>query len=328
MIPQEVDLTEMLTRDSLSDAKLVESLADEIRREVAGRVQLDEPLSKHTSWRIGGPAKIYVYPASIQALAALSQLCRARGLPTFTIGFGTNLLVADDGFAGCMIDLAESARTLIVKGDLLRAGGGVWLGEAVRSAAENGLAGMEKLAGIPGGVGGGMSMNAGAFGMAISDHVLELQVVTGDGEIQTLSKSDVGFAYRAAPGLAGKTMFEALFQLPHGRTEDVVKAVEETITERFRRNVMTLPSAGSVFKNPPGGFAAKMIEAVGGKGWSEGGVEVSQHHANFIVNTRGGTAGDIINLIRRIRGLVRSQFGVTLDLEVRRLGFDAGLDLG
>lgn len=319
--------SELLTRAQLADNRLVRELAFEIGREVEGRCIIDEPLAKHTSWRIGGPARLYVYPASPAALSALIQFCRAKGLPTFTIGYGTNLLVADEGFAGCVMDLVEAARGISVKGNQLRAGGGAWLGEVVRLAAEHGLGGMEKLAGIPGGVGGGLSMNAGAFGMAVSDHLTELDVVTADGEQLTISEADVGFSYRSAPGLVGKSVFEARFQLPPARKEEIIRAVEETITERFRRNVMTLPSAGSVFKNPPGVFAATLIEAVGGKGLGLGGVEVSKLHANFIVNARGGTANDILKLIRRLRRLVRDRFDLTLELEVRTLGFEGGPDL-
>lgn len=321
-------MSEYLSRSELADIDLTAKLAEEMALAFEGRLLIDEVLSKHTSWRVGGPARFYAYPKTVESLAAVYQFCASKRLRVFTIGYGTNLLASDDGFAGCVIDLVEGAQTLKVNGDELTAGGGVWLGDAVRIAAEHGLGGMEKLAGIPGGVGGGASMNAGAFGMAISDHLVEVQVVSWDGKIRCMSKSDVGFGYRSAPGLVGQTVYQARFQLLHQKKSEVIRAVEDTITERFRRHVMTLPSAGSVFKNPSGGFSAKMVEAIGGKGMSEGGVEVSSNHANFIVNARGGTAGDVIRLIRRIRGKVREQFGVTLELEVRTLGFEEGLDLG
>jgi len=321
-------MTDFLSRAELADDRLAAQIAEGITKEVPGRVIVDEPLFKHTSFRIGGPARFYVYPASTDALCSLVQFCRAKKLRLFTIGFGTNLLVADEGFAGCVADLNEGARTLEIKDTLLTAGGGVWLGEVVRTAAERGLAGMEKLAGIPGGIGGGLSMNAGAFGMSISDHLFELEAVTEVGETVVMSKSDVAFGYRSAPGLAGKSVTKALFQLPRGRKSELVRVVEETIAERYRRRVMTLPSAGSVFKNPSGGFAAKMIESIGGKGMTEGGVGVSPHHANFIVNERDGCAADVIRLIRRLRRLVREEYGVALELEVRRLGFEEEPDLG
>ncbi|MBM3329118.1 MAG: FAD-binding protein, partial [Calditrichaeota bacterium] len=225
-------------------------------------------------------------------------------------------------------DLSDVARDIVVRGDELVAGGGAWLGDVVRLAAEEGLGGMEKLAGIPGGVGGGLSMNAGAFGMAISDHLVEVETATPDGRLVKMSKSDVGFAYRSAPGLMNKAVVTARFVLPRRRSKDVLKVVEETIAERFRRNTMMLPSAGSVFKNPPGGFAARLIESAGGKGQTAGGAEVSPLHANFIVNARGGTTSDIVTLIRRIRTMVYQTQGVELKLELRTLGFAAPPDEG
>jgi UDP-N-acetylmuramate dehydrogenase len=315
----------VLTSAELGNKKLVRDLKRKIENQTGCRCLEGESLAKHTSWRVGGPARFYVYPPSCNALAEVIQLCKSERLAFFTIGYGTNLLVSDDGFTGCVIDLAEGARSITLNGDELTTGGGAWLGEVVRTVAENGLSGMEKLAGIPGGVGGGMSMNAGAFGMAISDHFISANVVGNDGKMLAMSKEDVGFGYRSAPGFVGKTIFSAKFHLIKARKNQVIRAVEETIADRFRRNVMTLPSAGSVFKNPVGGFSAKMIEAVGGKGLKEGGVEVSKLHANFIINTGGGTAGDVIRLIRRIRSMVHAKFGVYLELEVRTLGFASNI---
>ncbi len=318
-------MSRLLTASDLKDQKLVDELKVRIERETSCRCLLDEMLSKHTSWRVGGPARLYAYPSSESALNRLIQFCNSVGLAFFTIGYGTNLLVSDDGFAGCVIDLAEGAREIVVDGESLTAGGGAWLGEVVRIAAENGLSGMEKLAGIPGGVGGGMSMNAGAFGMAISDRLIDVTVVGSDGVSVRLEKDQIGFGYRSAPAFVGKTITRANFLMLKRRKSQVIRAVEDTITDRFRRNVMTLPSAGSVFKNPVGGFSAKMVEAVGGKGMKEGGVEVSLLHANFIVNTGSGSSADVVRLIRRLRGLVHDQFGVLLEMEVRTLGFKGSL---
>lgn len=317
-----------LTRADLKDSLLIENLEQAMISETGAKVLIDEPLSKHTSWRIGGPAKLYAYPVSLESLCSVIKFCNHHGLETFSIGYGTNLLASDEGFAGCVIDLADAARYLKIQDQFVTCGGGVWLGELVRSVAESGLKGMERLAGIPGGVGGALAMNAGAFGMSISDHLTEVRTVDAEGAIQILPRNAVNYGYRTAPGLVGRTVFDARFELHRDYRELVVGVVEETINDRFRRNVMTLPSAGSLFKNPEGGFAAKMIEAVGGKGLVEGGVEVSQLHANFVVNQRGGTAMDILNLIRRIRKLVRNRFGATLNLEVRLVGFEGEVDLG
>ncbi len=323
-------MSNLLTAKDLADYKLIGELKLRIEKETDSRCLIDESLAKHTSWRVGGPARLYAYPSSGMALANLIQFCNFERLAFFTIGYGTNLLVSDDGFAGCVIDLAEGARNISVGRTTVRptapdeelsAGGGAWLGEVVRIAAEHGLSGMERLAGIPGGVGGGMSMNAGAFGMSISDCLVEATVVDKNGVTTVIKKDDVGFGYRSAPGIAGKTVTETIFHLKKEHKSRIIRTVESTITDRFRRNVMTLPSAGSVFKNPIGGFSAKMVEAVGGKGLREGGVEVSQLHGNFIVNTGAGNASDIVKLINRIRSMVRERFDVSLELEVRTLGF-------
>ena len=311
----------------LWDERFRDAIAAELRTAVRCRCLTMEMLSKHTSWRVGGPAALFVYPDDADALSGLLQFCRERTLPHFVIGYGTNLLAHDRGWAGCVIDLANACRNLTVEGDVLRVGGGVWLNDVVKAAAEAGLQGMEKLAGIPGGLGGGMSMNCGAFGSAISDYLVNVEVAESDGARHKISKEEVDFQYRRAPGLVGRVVLGAEFRMPVAPREEIEQAIEATIQERFRRNVMTLPSAGSVFKNPPGLYAAKLIESVGGKGTQVGGVEVSTLHANFIVNARGGTAADIAELIRRIRRLVWEKHNVRLDLEVRTLGFDDATEL-
>lgn len=314
-------MTELLTAKELASQNLVRSLKTEIERNISGACLIDESLAGHTSWRVGGKAKFYVFPQTADDAASLIQLCRVKRLAHFTIGYGTNLLVSDDGFPGCTIDLTRNFRKIEIKNAHVVVDGGVWLSEAVRKTAENGLAGMEKLAGIPGGVGGGLSMNAGAFGMAISDCLTSLMVLDDDGKKLTLKKEEIEFAYRSAPGLEARTVVSAEFYLRKDRASRVERIVAETLEDRVRRNTMLLPSAGSVFKNPANGFAAKMIEAVGGKGMGEGGVEVSRKHANFIINRDSGNASDIVRLIRRIRAMVADKFGVELKLEVRTLGF-------
>lgn len=301
-------------------------LFQELSTQFQGRVFPSELLSKHTSLRVGGPALAYLYPKTIQDLLLVLELASQLELPWFVIGYGTNLLVSDRGFPGLVLDLSDCTNQIDFKEERVTAGSGVWLGELVRLTAERGLAGLEKLAGIPGGVGGALAMNAGAFGASISQHLVSLVILEPSGEVKHISVEEVNFGYRTAPGLVGKIVLEAHFSLIPSHPGTVIKEVEATITERFRRNVMTLPSAGSVFKNPPGFFAARLIEAIGGKGMREGGVEVSPLHANFIVNTRGGTAQDIINLIRKIRRRVKAEFGVTLQLELRTLGFEESLD--
>lgn len=292
----------------------------------SGRTFWDEPMSKHTSLRVGGPALVYLYPNHYSDLSTAIQIAQELELQLFIIGYGTNLLVSDEGFPGMVIDLNDCCREITFQGNEVEVGSGVWLGDLVRLSAEKGLSGLEKLAGIPGGVGGALAMNAGAFGSSISQQLIKAKVMDYKGNVFDLSPIQINFGYRSAPGFANLIILKGHFVLNSTSPRQAIEEVEATITERFRRNVMTLPSAGSVFKNPPGHFAAKLIESVGGKGMREGGVEISSLHSNFILNTRGGTAQDIVRLIQRIRQLVWKAYGVNLQLEIKTLGFKEAID--
>ena len=259
------------------------------------------------------------------ALSTMLRLCTANGIALFIIGFGTNLLVSDDGFWGCVIDLNDCCSTLKVEDDLLTVGAAVCLNDAVKFAAESGLGGnWDKLAGIFGGMGGALVMNAGAFRASISDYLIDIEVMEYEGTTATLLKEEVGFVYRDAPALRDKIVLRARFKIPSRPPEEAIAALNETIAERHRRNVMALPSAGSVFKNPEGYFAAKLIESVGGKGTRVGGVRVSPHHANIIVNDKCGTANDIVKLIKKMKRLVHERHGIELKMEVKAIGFPEG----
>ncbi|MFC2150493.1 UDP-N-acetylmuramate dehydrogenase [Calditrichota bacterium] len=311
-----------ISRTQLDDNRLVTELYEGMKQETGCRIKLDEPLSRHTAFRVGGPARFYAWPKNEFELGGLVQFCNQNEIRTFLIGYGTNLLVSDNGYAGCIIDLSDGFRDYKIQGTHVRTGSGAWLSDVVKAVAAQGLSGMENLAGIPGGVGGGLSMNCGAFRGSISDHLLSVEVMNYEGEAYEMLPKEICFAYRQAPGLSDKIVLFAEFDLSLSNVKEVLAATEETITERFRRNVMTLPSAGSVFKNPEGNFSAKLIESVGGKGMSYGGAEVSQLHANFIVNARGGTAADIVTLIEMVRDKVYKEHEILLEMEVRRLGFD------
>jgi UDP-N-acetylmuramate dehydrogenase len=191
----------------------------------------------------------------------------------------------------------------------------------VRFTAETGYAGLASLAGIPGSIGGWMKMNAGAFRHTISEVTESVDVMSLDGTISTLKKEDINFAYRKSPGLKGKIVTGAKLRLIKGDRDEIMAEAEATIATRYERNVMTLPSAGSIFKNPQGYFAAKLIESLGFKGVKSGNVQVSELHANFIVNSGGGNATDVKNLINTIRGKVKTKYGVELETEVRMLGW-------
>ncbi len=310
---------------SLSDPEFLKELDAEVNHEVNGRTLINEPMSGHTSFRIGGNAGLYSYPESVRDVSKLIRICVSKGIQYSIIGYGTNLLVSDRGFDGCIIDLAQACREISLCDNNLFAGAGQWGNDIVRKAAESGLAGLEKLSGIPGGLGGWVKMNCGAFGSSISDHLINVHVMSEDGQVRTYSKTEAKFSYRSSQGLNGKIILGAEFELIPEDEVNLLKIVEDTITERYRRNIMTLPSAGSLFKNPANGYAAKLIESVGGKGRQFGGMEISPSHANFAINSGGGTAGDVINLIRSIRKLVLEKHEIELELELQLLGFENGV---
>ncbi len=309
----------------LTDHKNLEELAQKLRSSAQVRCLVNELLSKHTSYKVGGPASLYVYPTNESALSATLKFCIANSIQVFIIGFGTNLLVSDEGFKGCVIDLKKCCATLEVDDDMLTVGSAVCLNDAVKFAAESGLGGnWDKLAGISGGVGGALVMNAGAFRASISDYLIDIDVMDYDGEMSNLSKNEVGFDYRSASALRNKIVLKARFKLPHRSPDEAIRAMEDTIAERHRRNVMVLPSAGSVFKNPSDHFAAKLIESLGGKGMRVGKVRVSPDHANIIVNDEGGSAGDIAALIIKLKQLVHERHDIELEMEVKAVGFPEG----
>jgi UDP-N-acetylmuramate dehydrogenase len=220
-----------------------------------------------------------------------------------------------------VIDLSDGCRELERNGDEFTVGAGVWGTDLVRFTAETGYAGLASLAGIPGSIGGWMKMNAGAFRHTISEVTESVDIMNLEGKITTLNKEEIKFAYRQSPGLKGKIVTGAKLRLTRGDKSEIISEVAKTIATRYERNVMTLPSAGSIFKNPQGYFAAKLIESLGFKGVKSGNVRVSELHANFIVNSGGGSATDVKKLINTIRGKVKAEYGVELETEVKMLGW-------
>lgn len=293
----------------------------EFRKNVNGRLILSESMANHTSLRVGGAVNYYHYPQSKEDVSNLLKVCSKYEIEVFVIGYGTNLLISDDGFNGCIIDLADACRGLERDGDTFSVGAGVWGGDLVRFASECGYAGLASLAGIPGGIGGWMKMNAGAFRHTISEVTESVEVMDYDGSVSNLGVDDINFAYRKSPGLVDRIVIGAKLVLSKSVRSEVSEEMNNTISTRYARNVMILPSAGSIFKNPPGYFAAKLIESLGFKGVKSGKVHVSRRHANFIVNRGGGCASEVKDLIDTIRERVKKEFDVDLETEVKLLGW-------
>ena len=278
-----------------------------------------EPLSRHTTWGIGGPADFYIEIHSRAELAALRRWARDRGVPLTPIGQGSNLLVADAGVRGGVVRLRGEFEEIRFEGDVVHVGAGAPLPRLSRQAAERGLTGAEPLCGIPGTLGGGLRTNAGTPEGDLGTLVESVELMDETGNTQTRSRADLRFGYRRAE-LGGQWVLSARLKLRPGDGNDILSSVEKQLARRAERQPLGTKNCGSVFKNPPGDFAARLIEAAGLKGHRVGGARVSPKHANFIENTDNASAADVRRLIALIQKTVRDRFGTDLELEVWTVG--------
>ncbi len=292
---------------------------DEIRKVFRGRIALNEPLAPYTWMKVGGPADCYLEPADRKDLIDVVQALAVQGTPLLMLGRGSNMLVSDTGFRGAVISL-ETGLTGIRRenGDVV-SDAGVRLTKFVDFCVQAGLAGVEMLAGIPGTVGGAIVMNAGAHGGEIADQCVEVEMLK-NGAVVRVPKSECGFRYRHSI-FEGEVVLGARFRLPAGDTEALVRRRKELIQKRNATQPLELPNLGSMFKNPPNRFAAKLIEEAGLKGKKVGGAQVSEKHANFMVNTGSATAEDVLRLIELVQRTVYQHVGLQLELEVKLIGF-------
>jgi UDP-N-acetylmuramate dehydrogenase len=296
--------------------------AEGILRAAAGdRVRTAFPLAPLTSFRLGGPAALYLEPESDGDLAAAGEAIVATGVPFVVIGKGSNILVSDAGFPGLVLRLGRGYRWAARDGERLTAGGAIPLPALANVALRHGLTGLEFGVAIPATLGGSVRMNAGAHGGAMAD-VVE-RVVTyrlAEGRAETVPAADVGFAYRRS-GLADDAVVTgAVVRLHADDGVRIRERMDEAREWRRRTQPLAEPNCGSVFTNPEGDHAARLIEAAGGKGRRVGGASVSQKHANFIVAGPNAHASDVLELIREIRGLVEQSSGVSLEPEVKLIG--------
>ena len=283
---------------------------------------LDEPLAPHTTFRIGGPAQIFAEPATSAELIELMRVLRSEQAPYFYLGLGSNLLISDRGFAGVVIRARGELEDISHEGNMLSAGPGAKLLHLTTYAGVRELSGMEPLSGIPGSVGGGLYMNAGAYGGEICDTFDSADVITPEGRVETISKDDVGFGYRSAPRFQPMIILKSRYQLKPGGRESIFTEMRRVWRLRREKQPLDYPSAGSIFKRPPGYFAGKLIEDVDGKGLRIGGAMVSPKHAGIFINAGGATAADVAALVREIRRRVYQQFHVLLENEVKPVGFE------
>ena len=284
-------------------------------------VRRQEPMSLHTTFRIGGPADLFVTPGSIQAVADSIRICKETQTPYAVIGNGSNLLVSDTGYRGVIIQIGRNLNQVSVNGKEIRAQAGAMLSVIAKTALSESLTGFEFASGIPGTLGGAAVMNAGAYGGEMKDVLTEVTVLTREGEIRTVPAEKLEMGYRTS--LAAKNgwiILEAVLKFQKGDAEAIRGRMEELKMQRVTKQPLDLPSAGSTFKRPEGYFAGKLIMDAGLRGFTVGGAQISEKHCGFVVNKGGATAEDVRNLICAVQKKVQDDAGVKLEPEVKFLG--------
>ena len=283
-------------------------------------LRVEEPMSRHTSFRIGGPVPLMALPQTTQEAAAALEAARTLGVPYFVMGKGSNLLVSDEGFPVFVIKCCMSTVERLGK-TTLYAGSGASLAQIAVFALEQGLGGMEFAHGIPGTLGGAVFMNAGAYDGEMAQIVTSVDCISERGRLERLSGDELAFSYRSSVfSREPRLILGATLELAPRDPEAIRGTMMELAERRRSKQPLEYPSAGSTFQRPPGQFAGALIEGCGLKGCCQGGAQVSEKHAGFVVNTGGATCEDVLAVMRRVRDTVLAETGVLLEPEVRLLG--------
>ena len=290
------------------------------------RILLQAPMSEHTTIRIGGPADILVTAQSAQEIAFLVSCAKEYHIPMMMLGNGSNLLVKDGGIRGLVVKFGEEMSALSVEGTVLTAGAGASLAAAAKEAARHGLTGLCYACGIPGTVGGGVYMNAGAYGGELKEAIIQVEAVTEDGQICTYTGEEMHFGYRHSRAQEETLIITSVkFRLIPGDKDAIWADMKEFNRRRNEKQPMDVPSAGSTFKRPEGHFAGQLIDQAGLRGVKVGDAQVSEKHAGFLVNTGNATAADFLSLISLVQRTVQEKHGVWLTPEVRIVGEDSAM---
>ena len=299
----------------------VNELAEVLKQKMPGHVFCNEPMKKHTSFKIGGPADILVQPQDADALAQALAAVRDCGVPVTILGNGSNVLVRDKGIRGLVIKIGNALKTFRQDGERLYFGAGYSLALASRKAWECGLSGMEFAVGIPGSIGGAVYMNAGAYNGEMKCVVESVRVMDMTGKAIELTAEDLQFGYRKTSlQQSGYIITEVCLKMQPGDKDTIKAMMDDFSSRRISKQPLELPSAGSMFKRPPGHFAGTLIEQAGLKGYTVGGAQVSEKHAGFVVNRGSATAADVLQLIADVRRIVMEKAGVELHPEVLVIG--------
>jgi len=295
----------------------------DIRKMLTSVMTFDEPLAKHTTFGIGGPADCMVFPETREELSKLLKYAYQKKISAIFIGSGSNILVWDKGFDGIVISLKKSFKNLTIKrNSQIIVEAGVMLGTMVKQAMAAEIGGLESLIGVPGTVGGALIMNAGAFGSEISKYFEEAKTMTIEGDTKSYKKDEIEFSYRHSTFPKNEILLEATFQCKRGKPAEILKDRKVASDGRKSNQPLKFRSAGSIFKNPSDSLAAGyLIDKTGLKGTERGGAAISEKHANFIVNMGDATAADVLYLIKLAKKYVAKKFHINLELEVKLIGF-------
>ena len=291
--------------------------------EIAGEgcVLVDEPMRRHTTFRIGGPADYLIRPETEEVLRKILALCAEEKLPYFILGNGSNLLVSDQGSRGVIIQIDKNFQQCVTEGNVIRAGAGILLSRLSAAAGEAGLTGLEFASGIPGTLGGAVFMNAGAYGGEMKDILSWADVLDEERKLRRLSAEELELGYRTSRvKKEGWIVTGAELKLKFGDPEKIREKIEELKAARTSKQPLEYPSAGSTFKRPEGYFAGKLIMDAGLRGFRVGGAQVSEKHCGFVINTGNATAADVRELMRQVQEKVWEKYQVRLEPEVRFLG--------
>ena len=293
-----------------------------------GELRFDEPMARHTTLRIGGPVDAWIAPSSIAAVQRVRSYCTTAGLPCRALGAGSNLLVLDGGLRGVVLASAQLRQLQFQPPDAdsvdphttVYVEAGVATGKLLSEATRRSLGGIEFLGGVPGSIGGGLVMNAGTYLGEFKDVTMQVRTVDATGQLRSRSASECGFVYRGSALPTDEMIVAGILRLPPRPRAEIEAVVRALRDRRKQREPHGFPNAGSIFKNPAGDFAGRLIEACGLKGLRSGGAQIAEAHANWILNVEQARAADVLSLVATIRQAVSSQFGVQLELEVKVMG--------
>ena len=285
------------------------------------RVLLEEPMKRHTTFRIGGPAEVFVMPGNLEEMQRILEICRTEDLPYFILGNGSNLLVSDRGYRGVVIQLDRNFGEVKVEGTEIHASAGALLSTIAVAARRASLTGFEFAGGIPGTLGGAVVMNAGAYGGEMKDVLRKVMVMDQSGKVFEIPAEELQMGYRTSIiKTAGYIVLGAVLSLKEGNLEEIKMLTRKLSEQRTSKQPLEYPSAGSTFKRPEGYFAGKLIMDSGLRGYSVGGAQVWEKYCGFLINTGDATADDVRSLMLHVTEIVYAKFGVTLEPEVKFLG--------